>query len=101
MTEAIENLRFNDEETEPEPLSESDDEPIILEPIDSGESGVIMAQPLVNVAPSTAIMASLSLIGAPSSSAITASSSENEASTSSRKRKQSSITDFFAKKSHQ
>ena len=79
-------------------LSESDDEPIILEPIDSGESGVIMAQPLVNVAPSTAIMASLSLIGAPSSSAITASSSENEASTSSRKRKQSSITDFFCKK---
>ena len=35
---------------------------------------------------------------APTSTAFMASSSQNEAPTSSRKRKQSSITDFFAKK---
>ena len=38
-----------------EPSSESDDdEPVIIERINSGETGVIMASPLVNIAPSTA-----------------------------------------------
>ena len=81
-----------------EPSSESDDdEPVIIEPINSGETSVIMASPLVNVAPSTATMASLSLIEAPTSTAFMAFSPQNKAPTSSRKRKQSSITDFFAK----
>ena len=60
-------MRLDGREDVTEPVREPEDE-VVLELVDSGESGVIVAAPSVNQATST------------------------------RKRKQPAITDFFAKK---
>ena len=61
------NIRLDDQEAVTEPVREPEDE-VVLELVDPGESGVIVATPSVNQVTST------------------------------RKRKQPAITDFFAKK---